>query len=417
MADTNTDYNFDESILDSIQKELEDGLVDKREGNNNEIDPFKDIELTQHIHKELGINKEDIQGDLDDDLNKDDLDNNNDSEDDHNSLTGDDDKTKTENEEDEYDDPYLLALDIIKQEGLLFIPEDYDGELDAETLDYFKEETNKIRWNQLLLEKRQDFSRKGKHNQRLFDYYILSDGKGDMPKFEEDSQLLNKWENFQIDDEENQREIISSYLKDGLDPNSHNYDILAKGVEAKVEEIMTNYEGEEYANKAKEYFVEKHKESVELQLQQAAQLKQQREAEEAAIEESRRRWHNQFQNVIKNKEWSASKKQQILAEQYNEVILDDSPVPIWYAKETMIRNNPELYSVYLDWLTNFNLNTGSFTETNKSSAKSSKETTRKIMNLINKKNGMNKSHMRQSGGRRINSQSDDKIIVNPLDNL
>jgi hypothetical protein len=419
----NVNYMFDESFLDeAIASEIQSGQValDKEEGAadldidkeknstaNAKSDKNKDINIDEAIAAELG---EDIGVNYDEDGGK----------------PEEGDPTKSSSRQDDADDGgdegdnlYAIAFDIIKQEGLLAIPDDFNVEdLDDESfvtsLEQFKNQTLQNRDQQIIDYRRNKFA-DDEYKLRVFDYFFSSDGNADLPTFIEANNSVKAWNEYDISSEDNQKEIIRNYLQEGLNPNSPNYELLSKDIDSKVDDIISNLEGDKYAEQAKQYFIEKNEKVLEQEEARVQEIKNRIAQQEAQEQEAIDNWNSQFQQQIMSQNWDNAKKRQILQEQYSEVQFGDQNVPVWYAKEMVIKNNPELHLVYLDWLNNnFDLSTGKFKNSDTNHGGKKSETTRAIMNLINKKKGTNKSRQK-SGGR--SNRDTQPVVVNPLDNL
>lgn len=400
MASNTTQYVYDEDFLTRAIK-AEVGIED----NSDVIESTKE---SNSDDRELDKEVEEIKKEVLDEALKEELD-----------LEQEDSEEEDNREQEETvsqiseDDVYSLVLETIKEEGLLYIPDDFDGELDADTLDFFREKTMEIRDRQILESRRNQFA-DDPEKLRLFDYFFIAEENANLPKFQQINEDLTKWENYSIESEENQKSIIKAYLQDGLNPDNPSFDILSKDIDTKVDDILNNYEGEEYAKKAKAYFVDKQNKLMEEEVNRVNELKQQQELYESQLEQSRIDWNNNLQNLVKKSEWSNAKKQALLREQYSEVKMGDEYVPVWYAKESLIKNDPALYLTYLDWLSSsFDLNKGQFIKNNNSISEEKNKNTNRILERIKKKHGIDKPHeYSPSGGSADNSE---QIVVNPLD--
>jgi hypothetical protein len=416
------EYMFDESILEqSIRNEVssaEQGSNNSNNNggdtdNNNSVNPFN-YDLDAAIYNELsGLKSKTDNNDLDEnikELHQDAVSNNNDD-----TKTSEVNTTSNNNSNSiEDNDPYQLALDVIREENLLYIPDDFEGELDADAIDYFKRQTEAIRANQIIQSQRNKFQN-DPYKLRLFDYFFTAGADADIPTFTQINDGLEYWDSFDTKDEENQKLIISEYLKDGLNENNPSYEILLADIDKKVDDIISSYEGEDKANEAKNYFIEKHKEYMAEELQRVEEQNTLRMQYEQSLEHQRMDWNKKFAESINSKSWSPSKKQNIVNEQYQEVMYNGQYMPVWYVKESIIKNNPELYITYLDWLNNnFDLETESFIKSSNSESEEKTQVTRKILDLINKKQGKAKSHQMNYNRE---SEEEEDIKVNPLDNI
>lgn len=393
MTNNNIDYTLDD-LTQAIMEEVSSGVSEPKERE----DIADDVRLPDLDNKDK-IKKEDV--DLDDAIKSELSDSNTEL-------------PEQEEEEEDDDDPYSLALEVIREEQLLFIPDDFDGELNAETFDFFKQKTLEIRDMQIVNDRRSQFE-DDPEKLRLFDYFFTAGEAADLPTFQEINSSLSDWEQFDISDEENQKAIIAEYFRDAINPNSPNYEYMVKDIDNKVEQIITEYSGEDKAKEAKQYFINKYKEIMADEVERVNELNKLKEQQEQQLEQQRFEWNTNFQKTVSSQEWNVAKKRSIIAEQYTEVQMGDQYVPMWYAKETLIKSNPENYIHYLDWLnSNFDIETGKFKENVSSKSSSKNEISRKIEQLIKKKQG--NQHRSRHVDNRV-ERNEDNIIVNPLDNI
>ena len=319
------------------------------------------------------------------------------------------------------DEVYLTPndmLDIIREEGLLYIPDDFSDELTLDDIDRFKEETYRQR-DQEILNYRRSLYANDPEKLKYFDYFMYGGVDADLPKFMEMNSKINNYENYDISNEENQKAILREFYKDGLDPQNPAHMRRINNVENEVNDILENYSGLEEAQKAKDYFIKKHESMAQQEQLRVQERQRQLEEQQRLSELQEQRWHDEFNRSLSSRQWSMDKKRAILDNLYNEVYMEDGTrIPVYAAKEMMINQNPELYQVYLDWLDSFDLNSGSF----KQRSADPTEVTRKIKSLINNKNKNNKSsnghnNSNVGGGNRREQQVNryQNLTVNPKD--
>jgi len=369
-----------------------DGSVQQTLDNGEGIEQFFD-----NISRKTGDDQDDQDDDTDD--QDDDQDDQDDQQDQSQGDEGDGDEGDEGEGDDSDDDSNQTSdlLDIIKQEGLLYIPDDFSGDLDESTLDYFKEQTKAIQERELV-----DTMRSRVANDplkaELLEYFLIGDPQADISSFMNIQNQGVDYANLDVKNETIQRQLIKDYLREGLNPDIPSHKDRLDNVEAELGSIMENMKGEGKAVEARDYFVEKMEAYKDEEFKMAQYRAQQRQMQEDNRKLNARTWHDNFQNTVQSSEWSSDRKRAILAEQYDTVEMGQKVVPVWYAKESMIKRDPQLYQVYLDWLNNnFDLNTGSFKDDTLSSEN---RTTRKIMNIIKKKGGSkNKSHQQRSRRR------------------
>jgi hypothetical protein len=320
--------------------------------------------------------------------------------------------TNDTNSSENTDDDELDLFSILKEENLLYIPDDFEGEFTEETLQQLKEYTFQVRDNEIIESRREEFQ-EDPYKLMLFDYFMTAGLDADIPKFIDTQDYLRSFETLDVESESDQKYLLKQYLLEGLDPNIPYNKMRIEKIDQDIEAIISNYEGSEKAQEAKDYFIRKGQELLSEELNKANQIKHQKEEEEKRRELNQQKWHTEFQTVIKNNsKLSDAQKRSLLEEQYSVVNVNESELPVWYAKELMIKSNPELYSQYLEWLnTSFDLSTGQFKGNTKAQSDTTK-VTKKILDLINKKNIQKP---KGSESRKIAQTSNKNIIVDPRD--
>lgn len=436
----NIEYTFDDSILtQSIQNEVSSDVINNNSNNNfnsdsnnnysnnqtndnSQIDALNyDIDRAIMQEIEEGISKDyntNTNNNLENNIKElEDSVRNTQNNNSDTSVNNNTDDTKSVGEASNNDelDPYNLAFDIIREENLLYIPEDFEGELDADAIDYFKQYTKEVEKYNIINSQRNKYLN-DPVKLRMFDYFFSAEEDADLPLFDQLNSDLDYWENYDISNEDNQKEIIKEYLKAGLNPDNPSYSLLLSDIDSKVNSILENYEGEDKAKEARDYFLKNVKENMTKELQRVNTEKEYRLKQEEEMERKRTEWNNNLIKAIQSKNWNNSKKNSLINEQYQEILYENEYVPMWYAKEDIIKSNPDLYVTYLDWLnSNFDIETKSFKTQTNSNSSNKKEVTRKIMEIIQKKQGISKSHQMDYNSN--NSSSDDNIVVNPMDML
>lgn len=423
---TTTDYDFDNDFMDDNVtaddlQNLINPVANTNEGNNNrnndndnqdddKSDPNKLEEDVDELRKYIFQNEEDQDDNQDDDSDQSQNDDQDGDQDDDSKNAQSNDQNNASND----DSDELDLLSILREENLLYIPEDFSGEFTEETLERLKEYTFERRDQEIIQSRREEIEQSGDpYKVMLFDYFMSAGVDADLPQFIDKQEYLKTFQNYNIDSEQDQRTLLKQYLLEGLDPKIPSNKMRIEKVDQDVEEILTNYEGAEKAKEAQEYFIQKGQSLLQEEFETAERAKQERENEELNKQQSQQRWHQEFQNKIKeNSTYDVNRKKALIEEQYAVVRLNESEVPIWYAKELMIKSNPELYVRYLDWLqSSFDLNTGKFKDASTTSNPKN-QVTKQILSLINKK-GTGKS---KGSETQIKQQTNNKnTIVNPLD--
>lgn len=288
---------------------------------------------------------------------------------------------------------YDQLMEVIKQEQLLYIPDDFEGELDENKLRELKQQTYAIRDREILSSRRAEYQ-DDPYKLAVFDYFFTAPSDADLPTFIQEVNEVKDYQSIDISKEDNQKEVIEQYLKEGLDPSNPAHVRILSKIGDEVEDIINKGEGEETAKEAKQYFIDKRLQTLEERQAAAEQARQEQIMYEQAVEQQRQRWHENFYNSLDERTWDNNTKQQVLEEYHDVVEMEDgSEVPVWYAKEMMIKSDPQLYQEYLSWLSrSFDLEKGRFVN---SPSTVEDEVKRTILELANKKSG---SPRRKSGG-------------------
>ena len=299
-----------------------------------------------------------------------------------------------DSKQDSSDSDEVNLLDIIRQEGLLVIPDDFDEELTEQHLDYFKEQTFLIRDAEIINSRRSVFQ-SDPYKLAVFDYFMTADTDADLPNYTQTLNNIRKFENYDVSDEDSQRQVLEMWLKEGLDPNNTAHKLRLSRISSEIDEMINEGKGEENAKLAVDYFNSKYqdeKKKEEKRVQDLSLLKQQQERERERLETQ---WHQGFQQAITNGKLTEDKKRSLLAEQYTVVSDGENEIPVWLAKEALIKRDPNLYVVYLQWLNeNFDLETGKFKTSKSENPNQAAE--RKIIQLAQKKASTNKNQFKNS---------------------
>lgn len=311
-----------------------------------------------------------------------------------------------EDEENDNNTNEYNILDIIREEGLLYIPDDFEGDLDEEALELFKEQTFLLRDEQIVQSRRNKFAN-DQYKLELFDYFMTAEEDADIPKYTQILDNIKSYENFDVSNEDNIKLILSDYLKEGLDPTNPAHALRLSKVGSEVDDIINSGKGEDIANEAKSYFINKNINKKKEEDRRIANIKDLEKKQEQLDRERQKLWNDAFQQAIVSKSWQDTKKQKVISEQYNLIELDqNTTVPLWYAKELMIKSDPGLYITYLEWLTeNFDINTRKFK--NQQEEDLDTKATRKILDIANKKSSGKKSTIQVKTNNK-------NVIVDPL---
>jgi hypothetical protein len=420
----NTDFNFDEAIVKQVQErtitddskresEVEVSLDQEEtlEGSSGIEDGSEELEKA--INKATGnlSEEEEEEEEFEDDDSDDDQESEEEEEGSEEEEEEEEEEEGESDDDDEEGEPGLF--DIITEEGLLRIPEGFeiDGELTGDQIDYLKDYTRQVERMELLNDIRAQYA-SDPYKQRVFDYFVTGESNADIPAYTQMINRVKDYSNLDVKNEDNQRPVLKDFLSYGLDPNNPAHKIRLDNLDKEVESIIENGEGEKQTKQAVQFFIEQESKNIEAEEQRVLQMRELEIEQERRKAEEQDRWHRSFIKTVESQNWSNARKQQVLSEQYGEYTLQDgTTVPVWYAKEQMIKSNPDLYREYLSWLSDsFDLNTGRFKKTEDPNTIAS----RKILDIANKKNSKKrKSHSRNKKTRK----KSETTIVNALDNV
>lgn len=426
MANTSYDFDVEDFDFDDTgsYEELESvvyGQANQSDTSNNNNDD-DDNNKSNKNNTSSGYDEEDLRKALfNNSFNQDDDDQNDDEDDDEEGdkqNTNDDDSKNEQlndnNQEDNDDSDELDILSLLRSENLLYVPDDFDGEFNEETLDRLKEYTFEVRDKEIIESRREELSQ-DPYKLMLYDYFMTNPSEADVPKFIDTQEQLKHYQNLDVSSENIQKQLLREYLLEGLDPNIPSNKMRIDRIDQDVDDIMTNYEGSEKAKEAQDYFIQKSQSLLQQEFDNLENLRKQQEVNELENQKRQQAWHNEFQNLIKsNSDYSNDKKRQLVEEQYAVVkINEDTEVPVWYAKELMIKSKPELYIKYLEWLeSSFDLQSGNFKSNVQNNTNTKTTVKRQILDLINKKgNTTSKTNKSNSNKQTFNKN----VTVDPLD--
>lgn len=436
----NTQYEFDDDLVldDVIRTQVSENVKSSKSNNKSDVD----LGIQPKDKKSKAESNEDVddkdfldafvdgvsKGGAPDDVTKWYLNNNqtDDEEDEGDSEELESKETKkqveTKDQQESFDDdedetyPSDL-LDIIRQEGLLYIPDDFEGDLTEDALENFKEQTREMMKQEVIDSVREAYA-SDPYKLQLFDYFIFGESHVNVPVYQSILNNIKTLENLDLKNDDVKKSLLRSFLSDGLNQDNPSHRIMLGKVDAEIDQILASYDVDNRLSEAKTYFLNKN--LVEKQKEEGRiVLEKQKEQQEQMAEQARmEKWHDDFYKTLQINKWSMDKKKAIYREQYEEVQFQDgSTAPVWYAKETMIKSNPELYQVYLDWLnTNFDLTTGKF-KNNKQGDTDDSKVTRKILELAQKKNGGKKKSFESQNQNRRGKGPSEGVYVNPMDNI
>lgn len=306
----------------------------------------------------------------------------------------------SENESVEYsNDVYSAALDFLKENNLLSIPEDV-GDINEEVWSQIIENNKIAQRDSLLNELRMNAG--DDKIVELFDYVWNGGSWFGYEEMKNTIQSEINIESLDLNNDEDQRYLIESYLSDGLDPNNPAHVRRLQNLPNEVNNYFDRLEAEDLAKEAKDYFVSKIENQKLLIQQQQEEHRQNELAQQQALQEQQQEWVNNFKTSLDNRNWSKSKKDAVV-QQFDLVQLNDGrEMEMWKYKFDAIWEKPELTQVFMDFLSDLDPYTLEF---KRNGVPTNKQVTSTIQNLINTKN-QTKSKSQYQSSREDNTLTD-----------
>lgn len=312
-------------------------------------------------------------------------------------------------EEPDYDTSvYSAALQIIKDQGILNIPDEI-SELDENTLQDLIAYDQELRNQQAI-----DYVRSSTGDPRLTELidHVLQGGTY------EDAivmkEIIDEQYNFaEVDttQEDNQRMLIEMYIKEGLNPESAVDQRRLSRLDEEIDNYISNLEGEDLANEAKEYFINKIEYIKQMEQQKVMEHQMQMMQYEEQKRQQEQMWINNFKKSLNEKPWSNDKKKEIV-NQFDIVQLDNGEeMELWKYKYNKIWENPDLTQIFMDFLSDLDPYELQFKNR---STPVQKQVTSKILDIINNKKTV--SNKFKSEGRSYNTskqKEQPKRTINP----
>jgi hypothetical protein len=271
-------------------------------------------------------------------------------------------------------------LDVIKQLGLIDIPDD-ETELDDDKIKYYVSQTKSKQKNEALSEVRE--SLKDDYEKSLFDYWAVKSDTKDYPRYQTLLDIVKTYESLDLTEQTNRKHVVSELLKSNLDENNPIHKIKLNKLDKEVEDILSSEDADEIVKQANQFIIKKYNDDRLDELQAAKQREEEIKKEEVKRQADSIKWHNSFKNTVNQLKWEDNKKSEILKEVY-ETVIDNkgNEMPLWLAKQREIAQNPETYIKFLEWLNSYDLTTKQF----KSDAnKQDRASTKQIVSLLDKK--------------------------------
>jgi hypothetical protein len=275
---------------------------------------------------------------------------------------------------------YAAAIQLAKENGLLHIPEEMQGEVTDEV------------WQEILQQNELDRQQRTINNIRnsagdpkiveLLDYVM---GGGDWYGFNDMKEAIQEEidiSSLNEETEEDQRYLIELYLSDGLDANNPAHVRRLQNIDNEVNIAFERLENEALSKEAKQYLLAKNEASKQSIVEQQKAYKVQQQEEAQRKQAAQQNWNNQFKTTLNDRSWSQNKKDEIVS-QFDIVQLNDgTEMEMWQYKFDAIWRDPAATQVFMDFMTDFDPNSLQF---KKRGQPATKQANSIIKNLLNKK--------------------------------
>jgi len=278
------------------------------------------------------------------------------------------------------DEVYSAAIQLAKENGLLNIPEEMEGEMTDEV------------WQDLLqkneVERQQRTINNIRNNAKdpkiveLLDYVMNGGGWYGFNEMQDTIQEEIDITSLDESKEEDQRYLIELYLSDGLDATNPAHIRRLQNIDNEVNTAFDRLENDALSKEAKNYLLDKNTKAKQYiaDQQQLHQAQQQEEVNRQAA--ARQNWNNQFKTTLNDRNWSQDKKNNIVS-QFDIVQLDNgAEMEMWQYKFDAIWRDPAATQIFMDFLSDFDPSALQF---KKQGQTINKQVTSTIKNLINKK--------------------------------
>lgn len=306
------------------------------------------------------------------------------------------------------EDVYSALFDLIKERQIFYMPEDVEG-LTPEGLEEMISKDQQVRNQQALAYVRNQSD--DPRLQELFDHVQRGGSWEDVQTFKEIQQDEDAISSYDVAKENDQRELIELYLRDGLDPNNPSHQRRLNNIYNDVDTYIERKEGQEMAAEAKGYFQDKvsqYKESEAIRVQQEQEKQQAAQYEEF---ERKKNWTNEFHEVLNEREWSQDKKKNVV-DQFQVVELDNGQqMELWKYKWNKIWEYPELTHMFMDFVSDldpYSLEFGA------RAVPTNKKASNMIQNMINAKQDVSKRNRTSVSRLNQNKSTNSNKKINPL---
>lgn len=254
-----------------------------------------------------------------------------------------------EEKQDVSEEAYAVAFDFIRENNLLHVPEGV--ELNGDTLPDILQYDQQRRAEQAF-----DYIKSLAGDEYVVDLLQLVINGGTFRELEVGKDIITDeiyFKNLNLDDESERRAVLTTYLKEGLDPKIPNHAEMLEEIPSRVDAIEGSYKGKERALKAQEYFLNQ----IENAKQELERSKIERIRHEEAVKlakyKNEENWRNQFFNTLKDSNWTNQKQNEVVSHFNTVKLTDGTELPLWDYKMKKIWENPKHAQVLFRFLSDF----------------------------------------------------------------
>jgi uncharacterized protein YciU (UPF0263 family) len=313
-------------------------------------------------------------------------------------------------DEETLNDEPLTVTQILKELNVFDIPKEYESKENLTDEDlYFLAEHTKNKQKESILEEIAS-NIKDDYERELFEYWKTPTSNKNLPRYQEMLDDIKYFSTLDTNDENNQKELLTFFLKDGLDPKNPAHAFRLNNIEKDVNNILQSGSAQEQTEAAKRHVqmkINTRRLEEKRRVDQEAQMIKQQQQQQ--IEESRR-WFDNVNNIINNANWDKQIKDEITKEIYTEIQVGEQVKPVWLAKLDAINSEPNLHIEFIRFLNSFDLKTNQF-KTKYSEKEVKKAAVSKINRLADRKV---KIASTKSPNTRNNQQTTRRIQIDPF---
>ena len=304
-------------------------------------------------------------------------------------------------------DPFSIAFELVKQMDLIRLPDNLDS-LDEDTLRYYANVTKEIQREEAI----ESIIESVSHDPYISDLitYALDGGSYvDMPRMQNIIDSRMSYENLDLSKESLQRKIVQKYLSEGLDPKDDRDRRLLELIPSQIQLHAHNGTLRKEAEIARNHFLNQIAAAQQEEYDRTQQLIQEEQERKRQEELELKQWDEQFRKTLAERNWSEDKKQSIKNELKPVTLSNGQTIPSWQLKQEMIFESPELFQMYLDFVSKFDFNQGKFITDNNDNIKTSPVVQQLLENYNKKQTFSSKNNVNNQSPQKENI----KRVVDP----